>query len=511
RWSSAFSDPQWIEIDLQATYNISQVVLIWETASAKAYSIDVSNDNVNWTTVQNVTSGTGGTETWNLTGVSGRYIRMHGTLRNTIWGYSLYEFEVFGSSSVTNLPPVANPGTSQTITLPTNSVILDGSASTDPDGTITAYAWSQVSGPSTATMINGNTSKATAGNLVAGTYTFGLTVTDNGGLTSSGTVNVTVATDLPPIANAGTNQTITLPANSVILDGSASTDPDGTITAYAWSQVNGPNTGTITNGNAVKATVSNLVAGTYTFSLTVTDNTGLTASNTVTITVNNIVVANLALNKPATSSSVESSSFPPTFANDGNTGTRWSSAFSDPQWIEIDLQATYNISQVVLIWETASAKAYSIQVSNDNINWTTVQNVTNGVGGTETWNLTGASGRYIRMYGTLRNTIWGYSLYEFEVFGSALKGTNFFNGDTINTLKTVVYPNPFTNLITISTKTDVFKKAKIFDLEGKLLMEWEILPGETEITKDLSLFSNGIYLLKLEGPGTPETIKIIKQ
>jgi hypothetical protein len=73
----------------------------------------------------------------------------------------------------------------------------------------------------------------------------------------------------------------------------------------------------------------------------------------------------LSQNQPATASSTESASFPATAAVDGNAGTRWSSAFSDPQWLQVDLGATASISQVVLQWETAYATAFQIQVSND--------------------------------------------------------------------------------------------------------------------------------------------------
>jgi hypothetical protein len=126
---------------------------------------------------------------------------------------------------------------------------------------------------------------------------------------------------------------------------------------------------------------------------------------------------NLALNKPATSSSTENGSFPASAAVDGNAGTRWSSAFSDPQWIQVDLGSTQSICQVVLQWETASGKAYQIQTSNDGAAWTTIYSTTTGPGGTETLSVTG-SGRYIRMYGTARNTQYGYSLWEFSVYGT---------------------------------------------------------------------------------------------
>jgi hypothetical protein len=118
----------------------------------------------------------------------------------------------------------------------------------------------------------------------------------------------------------------------------------------------------------------------------------------------------------ATASSIESSSYPASNAVDGSTSTRWSSTFSDPQWITIDLRAVYPISHVTLRWETAYATAYRIQVSNNNSMWTDVVNVTNGNGGVDDWAGLAATGQYVRMYGTTRATAWGYSLYEFEVY-----------------------------------------------------------------------------------------------
>src|ERR1700753_2384621 len=88
----------------------------------------------------------------------------------------------------------------------------------------------------------------------------------------------------------------------------------------------------------------------------------------------------LSQGKPATASSVENAGTPAADAVDGNTGTRWSSAFSDPQWLEVDLGQTSTISQVVIQWETASAKAYQIQTSNDGTNWNQIYSTTTGPG-----------------------------------------------------------------------------------------------------------------------------------
>jgi chitinase len=130
---------------------------------------------------------------------------------------------------------------------------------------------------------------------------------------------------------------------------------------------------------------------------------------------------NRALNRPATASSTESASYPASYAVDGNTATRWSSAFADPQWLQIDLGSSYAINRVRLNWEAAYANAYSIQVSSDAVNWTSIYSRTSGAGGINDLTVSG-TGRYVRMYGTTRATAYGYSLWEFEVYGNPVNG-----------------------------------------------------------------------------------------
>jgi hypothetical protein len=125
---------------------------------------------------------------------------------------------------------------------------------------------------------------------------------------------------------------------------------------------------------------------------------------------------NLALSKTATSSSNENSSLGPANAVDGNTSTRWSSQFSDPQWIRVDLGTPMAVKKVVLRWEAAYAKSFQIQVSNNGTSWTTIFSTTTGTGGTQTLTGLNGTGRYVRMNGTQRGTSFGYSLYELEVY-----------------------------------------------------------------------------------------------
>lgn len=132
-----------------------------------------------------------------------------------------------------------------------------------------------------------------------------------------------------------------------------------------------------------------------------------------------ISAQNLALNKTVNSSSDESGVLTASNAVDGNLTTRWASAFSDPQWIRVDLGTATDISQVVLHWEDAYAIQFQIQVSNNGQSWTTVHSETNGNGGTDTISFSTVSARYVRVYGTQRVTVYGYSLFEFEVYGPA--------------------------------------------------------------------------------------------
>src|ERR1700742_1107804 len=240
RWSSAFSDPQWLQVDLGSVSTISQVVLNWEAAYATSFQIQTSADGSSWTSIYSTTTGTGGTQTLSVTG-TGRYIRMNGTARATGYGYSLWEFGGYG--------PPSGGGTG----------------------------------------------------------------------TTCGTTNV-------------------------------------------------------------------------------------------------------ALNKTATASSTESAAYPASDAVDGNTGTRWSSAFSDPQWLEVDLGSSQSICGVTLNWEAAYATAFQIQTSTDGTNWTSIYSTTSGTGGTQNLTVSG-TGRYVRMYGTARATPYGYSLWEFDVFSAGGGGT----------------------------------------------------------------------------------------
>ena len=130
--------------------------------------------------------------------------------------------------------------------------------------------------------------------------------------------------------------------------------------------------------------------------------------------------------KPATASSVEGSGFAAGLAVDADTTTRWASAEGvDPQWVRIDLGSPHTLSRVKLDWEAAYGKAYRIQSSSDGANWTDLYSTGSGDGAVDDLAVSG-TGRYVRMYGTGRGTPYGYSLWEFEVYGAPASG----GGDT---------------------------------------------------------------------------------
>jgi hypothetical protein len=188
-----------------------------------------------------------------------------------------------------NDPPIAKAGNDTTIVLPVDSVALDGTRSSDPDDGIAAYKWSKISGSDSAILRSPASVRTVASRLVKSEYLFELTVTDKGGLSAKDTVKVLVnprtVINRPPVANAGNDTSITMPANSINLNGIGSSDPDNNISSYVWKQVAGPSSSSLTNANSVQTKADNLEPGTYSFELTVTDSGGLFSKDTIYVNV----------------------------------------------------------------------------------------------------------------------------------------------------------------------------------------------------------------------------------
>ncbi|WP_346320654.1 PKD domain-containing protein [Chitinophaga sp. YIM B06452] len=188
------------------------------------------------------------------------------------------------------VPPTANAGQNATITLPTSTITLTGTATAASGSTISTYAWTQTGGPVTATIAApGSAGTSVSGLTQAGTYTFRLTVKDDKGLTGTDDMTVTVnaASSLPPVANAGNNITITLPATQATLSGGGTPASGSTISTYTWTQTSGPVTAAIAAPGSASSSVSGLTqAGTYIFRLTVKDDKGLTDTDDMAVIVN---------------------------------------------------------------------------------------------------------------------------------------------------------------------------------------------------------------------------------
>ena len=197
-----------------------------------------------------------------------------------------------GGGGTSNQAPVADAGINLTVAEGA-AISLDGSASSDADGSITAYQWTQTSGTAVAlTGANSASASFTAPAVSAtDTLVFRLTVTDNAGSTGSDTVSVIVnpvaGMNLSPVADAGPDQTVA-EFTGVVLAGDGSSDPDGGITAYAWTQTAGPAV-TLDDADTVSPSFAapDVAAPTdFVFQLVVTDNEGLNSSpDSVTVTV----------------------------------------------------------------------------------------------------------------------------------------------------------------------------------------------------------------------------------
>ena len=218
--------------------------------------------------------------------------------RSNTFNLNLYEwmlrYQRAGSDPAVNRAPVANAGTDKTITLPVNKTTLSGSG-TDADGTITAYLWTKVGGPSQFAITSPTLAQTTVTNLIAGTYRFELKVTDNSGATAKDTASVIVLPkpNTPPAVSAGSDQTIKLPVNSTTVTGTA-TDADGTITAHSWKKVAGPGSPVIKEPGALQTAITGLMQGSYKFEFSATDNNSATTKDTVVIKVQPLNIAPVA-------------------------------------------------------------------------------------------------------------------------------------------------------------------------------------------------------------------------
>ena len=399
-WTSLAGDPQWIKVDLGLIRDLSRVRLHWNTNYASSYSIQISPDGTAWTTLFTTNNDSGGNEDLLVSG-RGRYVQINGTqqaLPGT--GYSLSEVEVYSQ------PQEPFGGT-----VPTPPVIIQAE-NYDAGGEGVAYI---------------NTTAGNPGGVYRSDDVGIEPTSDTGGgydvswLNNGEWLEYTVN---PPDVSAVYSISMRVASSSG--GGQLRVRLNGAV----LGTVNIPSTGGNQNWQTVTLPVVSVAGGIGSQALRLEVITNGFSINWIGLNGWQRGT-NIALYKAATASSLENSGYPASNAFDGNPTTRWSSAFSDPQWIYVDLGAAYNISEVVLYWEAAYGKSYQIQVSPDATNWTTIYSTTLGAGGTEDLTGLSGSGRYVRMYGTARGTQYGYSLWEFQVFQAlppklsiALSGTN---------------------------------------------------------------------------------------
>jgi GH18 family chitinase len=294
RWSSLYTDAQWLTVDLGANYNVNRVKITWEAAYGRDYRVVGSLDGVTWTTLRTIT---GNTALMNdHTGLTGtyRYISMNGTARGTAFGYSIFELEVYGSAAgnTNQLPTVSltSPATNATATAPA-SIVISANAS-DSDGSVT-----KVDFYNGTTLLNSDATAPysfTWTNVAAGSYTITARATDNAGAVSSSSASVVTVTNVV-IVNTPPSVTLTSPSANTSFNAPATitisanaSDSDGSITKVDF--YNG--TTLLTNDFTAPYTFtwSNVAAGTYTITARATDNSGAgTTSSAVTVTVVNVV------------------------------------------------------------------------------------------------------------------------------------------------------------------------------------------------------------------------------
>jgi hypothetical protein len=184
---------------------------------------------------------------------------------------------------------VADAGQDQKLPISPDSILLDGSASSDPDGKIMRWEWKQISGPTETEINKKSQSKTSAHKLAAGIYLFELMVWDEPGLTDADTVEIqieSIATvNRPPVADAGSDQFLLVGNTTAKLDGSRSSDPDNNIVEYRWREIDPPTPVSFSNLNVILPELNGLVRGEYLVELTVKDAMGLSSSDTVKVTV----------------------------------------------------------------------------------------------------------------------------------------------------------------------------------------------------------------------------------
>jgi pimeloyl-ACP methyl ester carboxylesterase len=285
-WLMKYSKPLPLNVCPVAYAGADKSLVLPGTVSLTGSGTDSDGSVVkySWTTLNNypeLTLSGRNTATVTISGFKAGTYRFRLTAIDNKGATGFDDVIVTVTSGPVNNPPSANAGADKVITLPVNSLSLTGTGN-DTDGSVVSYGWEKVSGGA-ATLAGASSSTLSISGLTAGTYVFRLTVTDDKGAKGTDEVTVTVNANNAPVANAGADKSITLPLNSLSITGSG-TDSDGSVVSYAWSKSSGGAV-TITGATSPAVSFSGLVAGTYVFRLTVTDDKGASGSDEVTVVV----------------------------------------------------------------------------------------------------------------------------------------------------------------------------------------------------------------------------------
>jgi fibronectin type 3 domain-containing protein len=218
--------------------------------------------------------------------------------------------------------------------------------------------------------------------LNAGKNSVQMFAVDDHGVSRVDEMTITPATASVP--SGPTNLTSTSGSGFVTLHWTASSGGPTSYSIYRGTKSDGEATTPVAtvSGTTTTFTDTGLTnASSYYYMVAANNAAGVSPDSNEIIATPGVTLpsgTNLALNQPTYASSIQGAGYPATAATDDSFNTRWSSAASDPQWLLVDLGATHTISQVVLAWESAYAKAFQIQVSSDAVNWTTIYSTTTG-------------------------------------------------------------------------------------------------------------------------------------
>jgi len=214
---------------------------------------------------------------------------------------------------------------------------------------------------------------------------------------------------------------------------------------------------------------------------------------------------NLALNKPIESASAATDLQPASRAVDGNAGTRWESKHGeDNKVLTIDLQQTVKISDIVINWEGAYAAQYNVEISTDGSDWIPVFNTTNGSAGEERITLNDTpAGRYVRINCIKRGTVYGFSIWEIEVYGALFDANKI---EDVEQYAVFPYPNPVDDKLYIQPEDNI-SSIILSDINGKRLLE-----QQNANAVDMTRYAAGIYLLTIRfSAGKTIVRKVIKR